>query len=209
MATRSPSQPILVSYITLRRIVGALGMFLPFGLVGWGWRICGCQEIRPSISDYYSGRTGDLFVGALFTIAWFLFAYRGPERQDDIAGDFAWLFALGVAFIPHDDPAPWSTVHLISAGALFLTLAYFSLVLFTKTGGSLAAMTAQKVTRNRVYRLCALVMVACIGVIGAYKLKGWTWAVGPLPAVFTFETLALWAFGISWFVKGETLWKDA
>jgi len=26
--------------------------------------------------------------------------------------------------------------------------------------------------------------------------------------VFWLESLALWAFGISWFVKGETLWKD-
>jgi hypothetical protein len=27
--------------------------------------------------------------------------------------------------------------------------------------------------------------------------------------VFWLEALALWAFGFSWFVKGETLWKDA
>jgi hypothetical protein len=26
--------------------------------------------------------------------------------------------------------------------------------------------------------------------------------------VFWLEAFALWAFGVSWFVKGETLWKD-
>lgn len=208
MSPNSPGDQAMVSYLTLRRIVGALGMLLPFGLVGWGWRICGCHEIRPSISDYYSGRTGDLFVGALFTIAWFLFAYRGAERQDDIAGDFAWLFALGVALIPHDDPAPWSMVHFISAGALFLTLAYFSLVLFTKTGGTIAQMTPEKVKRNRVYKVCGVVMLACVATIGAVKLGYFTFTAGPIPPVFLLETLALEAFGISWMVKGETVWRD-
>jgi hypothetical protein len=27
--------------------------------------------------------------------------------------------------------------------------------------------------------------------------------------VFWLESSALWAFGFSWFVKGETLWQDA
>jgi hypothetical protein len=26
--------------------------------------------------------------------------------------------------------------------------------------------------------------------------------------VFWLETIALWSFGFSWFVKGDTLWRD-
>jgi hypothetical protein len=34
-------------------------------------------------------------------------------------------------------------------------------------------------------------------------------AIAAIKPVFWLESLALWAFGISWFVKGETLWRDA
>ncbi len=30
-----------------------------------------------------------------------------------------------------------------------------------------------------------------------------------LRPVLWLESLALWAFGIAWFVKGRTLWKDS
>ena len=33
-------------------------------------------------------------------------------------------------------------------------------------------------------------------------------AVARLKPIFWLETLALWAFGVSWFIKGQTLWKD-
>ncbi len=208
MTSTSRNSDVLVSYLTLRKVVGALGMALPPGVMVWDWFLCDCRTIRPSISDYYSGRTGVFFVGALFTIAWFLFAYRGPDRKDDIAGDLAWLFALGVALFPHDAPPPQSAIHFISAAALFLVLAYFSLALFTKTGGTIAQMTPQKVKRNRVYKVCGVVMLACVGTIGAVKLGYFTFTAGPIPPVFLLETLALEAFGISWMVKGETLWRD-
>ena len=208
MGTNSGSSDVIVSYLTLRKVVGAIGMIMPIGVMVWGWYLCHCWEIRPSISDYYVTRTGVLFVGALFTIAWFLFAYRGPARQDDVAGDLAWLFALGVAFFPHDAPPPQSALHFTSAAALFLVLSYFSLALFTKTGGTIAQMTPQKVKRNRVYKLCGVVMLACIATIGAVKLGYFTFTLGPIPPVFLLETVALEAFGISWMVKGETLWKD-
>ena len=209
MAPSSGNPDVIVSYLTLRKVVGAIGMIMPIGVMVWGWALCGCREIRPSISDYYVTRTGVLFVGALFTIAWFLFATRGPDRQDDIAGDLAWLFALGVAFFPHDAPPPQSALHFTSAAALFLVLSYFSLALFTKTGGTKTQMTPEKVKRNRVYRLCGLVMLACVGTIGAVKLGYFTFTLGPIPPIFFLETVALEAFGISWLVKGETLWKDA
>jgi hypothetical protein len=61
------------------------------------------SEIRlgPSISDYYVLRTRDAFVVVLFTIGLFLFTYRGYDERDDIAGNLARLFALGVASFPN------------------------------------------------------------------------------------------------------------
>jgi hypothetical protein len=51
-------------------------------------------------------------------------------------------------------------------------------------------------------------MVACIVLIAVYS---WFLSGTPLSSlrpVFWLETFALWAFGTSWFIKGETLLKD-
>ncbi len=196
---------IPVSYLTLRRTVGVLGVALPVLVALWGFDLCHCVRLQPSISDYYALRTRDLFVGTLFTIAWFLFAYRGYDRRDDVAGDLACLFALGVALSPNSGTPVERTVHFGSALCLFLVLAYFALFLFTKTGG---APTPQKRIRNRVYRACGATMLVCIAAIGVYFAFLQDTAVSGLDPVFWLESLALWAFGVSWFVKGETLWKD-
>ena len=163
------------------------------------------HRLLDSISDYHGFRTRDVFVGVLFTIAWFLFTYRGYDRRDNIAGNLACVFAVGVALFPDNGTGIDPTVHYLAAASLFLVLAYFSLFLFTKTGGN---PTPRKLIRNRVYRVCGVVMLACIVLMGLYKSAGSPVALSPVRPVFWLEAFALWALGFSWFVKGETLWKD-
>ncbi len=205
MAKVDPEERLFVSYLTLRRVVGVLGVALPVILALWGFALCQCTEIRPSISDYYALRTGDAFVGILFVLAWFLFAYRGYERKDDIAGDLACLFALGTALFSNSGAEWEKVVHFASAVALFLVLSYFSLFLFTKSGDH---KTPRKRIRNRIYRTCGVIMLVCIALIGLYYLWFEDTPLSALKPVFWLESFALWAFGISWFVKGETLWRD-
>lgn len=201
------TKSLFVSHRTLRLVVGVLGMALPMVVVVWGFGLCGCLEIQESISHYYDLRTRDAFVGILFVIAWFMFAYRGYEddANDDFAGNLVCIFALGVALFPITG-ADWEQiVHVASAVGLFSTLSYFCLVLFRKSGPT---KTRQKEKRNRVYVTCGLTILACIVLIG---LAFWLLDADTLTAtklVFVLETVALLAFGISWFVKGETLWKD-
>ena len=195
----------LTSYRTLRRVVGLLGVALPVVLALWGFYLQQRFQVLPSISDYYALRTRDALVGVLFTIAWFLFTYHGYDRQDNIAGNLACVFALGVALFPNAGPYAWPMIHFVSAAALFLVLAYFSLFLFTKTGGT---PTAQKLTRNRIYRGCGITIVSCIVLLGALHAAGADTPVRRFAPVFLLEAVALWAFGFSWFVKGETLFKD-
>ena len=203
--TRSDGD-VLVSYLTLRRVVGTLGVALPIVIALWGFAICRCIGFQPSISDYYALRTRDAFVGILFTIGWFLFTYRGYDRRDDIAGNLACVFALGVALFPNRGTPIESGIHFGSALLLFLVLGYFSLALFTKSGGN---PTPQKLIRNRVYRTCGWVMIACIASIGFCYWKLSTATLLSIKPVFWLESLALWAFGFSWFVKGEAILKDA
>jgi hypothetical protein len=195
----------LVSYKTLRRVVGVLGVALPIVVAVWGFALCSCVRFQPSISDYYALRTRDAFVGILFTIAWFLFTYRGYALIDDVAGNLACVFALAVALFPNTGTATERTVHFAAALALFLVLAFYSLFLFTKSEG---APTNRKRMRNTVYRACGVAILLCIAGIGlSYTVLSPAVFVALHP-VFWLETLALWAFGLSWFVKGETILKD-
>ena len=193
------------SFRTLRRIVGFLGIALPVVLAFWGFVVCGDHRVQPSISDYYYCRTRDALVGILFTIGWFLYAYPGYERRDNLAGNFAGVCALGVALSPDQGPGFEPAIHFTSATLLFLTLAYFSLALFTKSDG---APTPEKIKRNRVYKTCGVLMLLCIATLAALHVFPKDPAIMALRPVFWLESLALWAFGISWGVKGETVWRD-
>jgi hypothetical protein len=117
----------------LRRIIGFLGMALPVVLAVWGFFILRGWYIEGSLSDYYSLRTRDAFVGILFVIGWLLFTYKGKENLDGIAGKFAWIFALGVALFPNSGCGWERIVHFTSAVCLFVVLASISLFLFTKS----------------------------------------------------------------------------
>jgi hypothetical protein len=56
-----------------------------------------------------------------------------------------------------------------------------------------------------VYIVCGVAMLAFIAFIGVYYLFGTgTWLARREP-VFWLESLTLWAFGISWGVKGEAI----
>ena len=208
MSDNDHTPRVHVSYLTLRRVVGALGVSLPVLLAVGCFVLGSCTELQGSISDYYGTEMRDVFVGVLFVIGWFLFSYRGYERKDDLAGDLACLFALGVALFPTtSDNELIRTVHFVSATSMFLVLAYFSLFLFTKSkqGGT---PTPEKQIRNKIYVACGVIMVACIALIALYHALLQDTGVAGIKPVFWLEAVALWAFGASWFIKGETLWKD-
>jgi len=197
---------LAVSYLTLRKVIGLMGVLFPFILAIGCVLLSPLTGIQESISAYYGTIMRNVFVGVLFTIGWFLFAYKGYEDQDDMAGDLACLFALGVALFPITNPHQWVQVmHLIFAASLFITLAYFSMVLFTKSDGK---MTTRKKTRNKIYKSCGWIMLACIALILVYKLFLQHTVIAALQPTFWLETFALWAFGVSWMTKGKLLWAD-
>jgi hypothetical protein len=200
------AERVLVSHLTLRRLVGVLGIGLPVVLALCGFVVCRCHDLQPSISDYYGLRTRDVLVGFLFAIAWMLFAYRGYDWRDDVAGNVAGVFALGVAIFPNSGTDWEIGLHFGSALGLFLVLAIFCLFLFTQSKG---VRTPQKTIRNRIYTACGVVILVSIGLIGLYHWRLEDTPIAALKPVFWLESLALWVFGLSWFVKGETLFRDA
>jgi hypothetical protein len=161
----------------------------------------------------------NVFVGSLCAVALFLWAYKGYKKDendhkymipDNHAGNLAALFALGVAFFPanvgSDEltsciPVAYSHkvtgyFHLFWALSFFLMLAYFSIVLFTK---------GKDRSENRLYRICGFTILGCIAVIilYIYLFKRIFPGLQHIKPIFWLETIALWAFGISWLKKGK------
>lgn len=194
---------IVVSYLRLRRAVGALGIAMPIVLVAWGG--LSRHLWLDSISAYYALRTRDVLVGCLFTIGCFLFTYRGHDHHDDIAAHAAGACAILVALLPSTHPGVQHVLHFVFAAALFLLLAYISYFRFTRQGDE---PTEAKLTRNTVYRWCAVAMVLCVVLIPVVDLTRLAGRLAAIRPAFLLETAALWAFGFSWVVKGGTFWRD-
>ncbi len=211
--TRDPSS-LVIGYLTLRKAIGLLGTSLPF-VLSLGAFLLFNTGIQASMSSYYHTGRRDVFVGTLCAIGIFMLSYRGYERQDDVADDLACVFAVGVALFPttlREDLTTLDTIgalHLVFAALLFLTLAYFSLFLFTKTDPT-KTPTRRKRQRNQVYRTCGYTLVASIALILLLtflplEIKQ---ALSPYHPVYWLESLAVVGFGISWLTKGEAMLGD-
>ena len=206
---------LVFSYLALRKAIGFLGIGLPF-VLSLGALVLFQKGIQFSISAYYHTGMRDVFVGTLCVIGFFLLSYKGHQRSDDIAGDLGCVFAVGAALFPTSPggAAGGGTrlpgyVHLAFAALLFLTLIYFSLFLFTKTDPK-KSPTRRKRQRNKVYKACGYTMGLCILLIAIYLFLPRTMAslFEPYKPVYWLEALAVLAFGISWFTKGEAILKD-
>ncbi len=226
---RREANELIISYMTLRKVVGWIGVLLPVVLLA-GELAVFSGPIPASISDYYYTHMRNVLEGSLCALGVFLLAYAGYDEWDRWITNAAGLFALGVAFFPTSPPAGALTagqrvvgaIHMASAALTFIALAVMALR-FAKTAGpperpaGLAGRlrlglgfgapgprTARKKARNVVYRACAIAILACLALAGAAALlpvPAWR----HLPLVYAFESLAIFAFGVSWFVKGGTL----
>ncbi|HRX92798.1 MAG TPA: hypothetical protein P5158_01715, partial [Chitinophagaceae bacterium] len=75
----------IISYYTLRILIGAIGILLPLLVVIGKWVSNKTPALEYSISDYYdNGAAGDILVGVLFVLGFFLLTYKGPEKIDNI-----------------------------------------------------------------------------------------------------------------------------
>ncbi|MDA3898942.1 MAG: DUF998 domain-containing protein [Spirochaetes bacterium] len=211
------NESYILSYLAIRRLIGVLGMSLPVVVVTGG--LFQQTDIMKSISAYYHTAMRDYFVGLVCAIAVFLVCYKGYLLLDNIVAGCAGLFALCVAFFPVQGtlsknvrvgifclPAGDSeVVHVVCAALFFLTLACISLFLFTKDDGS---PTSHKIKRNLIYRLSGIMIITSVLFIALFILFFPDVLIAGCPPVLFFEAFALMAFGISWLVKGETLFQD-
>ena len=199
----------IISYYALRILIGATGILLPLLLIIGNVIANNTFQIEFSVSDYYDNNTaGDILVGVLFVLGFFLMTYKGYEKIDSRIANLGCVFALGVALFPTTSSNHIVHImHFVFAVLLFTVFIVFSIYLFRKTDPK-AVRTKQKDKRNRVYLACGIIMILCIAGIAVSMI--WLEKVSATyHLVFWFESAALIAFGSSWVVKAEFLFiKD-
>lgn len=225
MLPRSTStNPVVLSYYTMRRMVGLIAIVLPFGLAA-GSILAGLigpghhlphPLLQRTISDYYYSSMRDYYVGSLCAIAGFLACSRGYDLHDEIAGYVAGASALGVALCPSFNPRgsyyteqdlAFGFVHTGFAGLMFLVLAYICIFRFRKSAPG-KPVTPRKRKRNRLYATSGFVMVCCMIALVGLTVRSLVEGRHPSPFLFWFESLALCAFGVAWLTKGEGILRD-
>lgn len=90
---------------------------------------------------------------------------------------------------------------------LFGLLAIFCLFLFTRVDRR-RRVTGRKQVRNRIYRACGIV-IATAGVVALASNLLSDAAYDRYKPLLTCEALAVFAFGVAWLIKGETIFKDS
>lgn len=220
---------LVISYLTLRNLIGFGGMLLPLVLALWPTRPGPDYGFEPSISDYFFTDRGDVLVVLLSVLAVFLLTYAGYTWLERGLTILAAICALGIAFVPtlaecKDCVLSVHTayggifhnhllaLHLFFAGIFLLCLATISLKYFRMKDDaplrSPEGKKTQKARRNTVYTICGWTMICCVSALGVYFLIKKKVDFGHFPVIYTFETIAVEAFGFAWLTKGETLWPD-
>ena len=217
---------LVFSYLTLRTLIGICGILLPVILFFLTKKGNGDRSIEPSISDYYYTSNGDVLVLLLSVLGVFLFTYNGYTLKEKMLTNLAAICALGIAFTPTSTSSAssksihfaiesgpeWFGIpkHFIFAFLFFACVAIMSLHYFPlsdKENKRTKRKMTQKDKRNITYKICGWVILGCLGTLGLYFIIEPEFAKD-FPVVFVFESIAIWAFGISWLTKGETLWPD-
>ena len=209
---------LVISYHRVRTALGLMGMCLPVALLVGGLMDLGV--IEPSISDFYHTTYRDIYVGTLTAIGVFLLAYRGHRKSgaewiaDDMLATLAGAAAIALALFPNESPSAEVVtvtqsvlglggaplVHYAAGIVFCLCLAAMNFFKFARTC---------RMGRRRIYLACGWIILGCmVGLFLASFARvtnagGWGDWVSRWRVIFVLEALGIWAFGLSWLVKGR------
>lgn len=223
-----PAALYVRSYLMIRTVVGFIGIFLPIAfIIGEAFYLRGDVHVRGSISAYYHSAMRDLFVAGLCVIGFLLMTYMSAQMRtwDFWLSMVAGIAVVGVAFFPTKrsgltedavlcgaEPAPagcapvqqalgetpTAVVHFVCAAVFILSLAVIAF---------LFAYREKKYENDRrmalVQKICGWAIIAAIvWVVIGFFANLTIWELTPL---YVGEVISVWAFGISWLLKGKDL----
>ena len=192
------------SYLSQRRVIGWLGIFLPVLCVasevfiedkpdGWWYSISATYHFSPVLTMMMS------------CTALFLMTYKGYDTGDRIINCISGILALCVVLFPCNTefldqetkiglfqllPTRSHIVHCVSAAFLFVSFAVNILVQFTKGNHR---------KQNIIYKTCGWLMVVCMVLYVLTEVM----KIFPGYSTIFFEGVLLLLFGTAWLVKGK------
>jgi hypothetical protein len=187
-------------YRALRLLIGLIALTLPFfvSLIS--------SSPLASISASYYTEARDAFVGALFVVSAFLWAYNGHSLNEAMASKIASLAAISIAIFPTAcdvcETDLISSIHYGAAATLFAILAYFCFKPFRQ---NTKGKEGKKGRRSKIYYVCGWIMVGCILFMLATQITLPAETIKALSVTYWAELIALVAFGIAWIVAGKIL----
>jgi hypothetical protein len=199
------------------------GITLPNSMSAYYWatpaHLCPCGE-NPDHSCITKGSEVDLsmtasmkekslvpgtmrnwFVGLLFAIGTLLYVNQGHSRKEDVALNFAGLFALGIALVP----MPWDcyhhsfSLHGFCAVSFFLCIAFVSAVCSQDTLALIKNSKARAWYR-KIYVGLSVAMIA--SPVAAYVFN---FITSQNSYVFWAELFGIYAFAAYWCVKTKEM----
>jgi hypothetical protein len=192
------------------------------------------SHVPYSLSGYYYTHMRGIFTGTFWALGIVLVTYKGYDIWDQLITTVAGLAAIGIATFPTQPPAAFlaaqrglcgplvpivynssSNQTLVGYGhqisLILLLAALFAMALQFRRKGSPAEQAAKssadqrrKRINNRIYLVSAIGIL--IGGAGAVAQNFMSAAMkAETPWLFWFEIVAIFAFGLAWFVKGASL----
>jgi hypothetical protein len=230
VAPPGPSAPVpdmrgfVMSYLLTRFAVGVIGILLPAGLLLGEWAfVDGPVKLRGSVSSYYHSPMRDEFVGCLCVIGVLLIMHMAGNRNAEFkVSALAGLAVVGLAMFPTNRPdlpkgaprcgsaspappdcAPFENklgethcayVHYACTGVFFVGLLFLAWY-FGHGEGQIGNSRAKW-----LHYACAGVILGMLGLIVVGHFA--TFRIGPFDPLYVAELLTIFAFGLSWIVKG-------
>lgn len=217
-----PIDRTVISYLTLRRFIGFLGIILPIVLL-LGSKF-NSENLLPSISHYFHSCMKIAFVGIIFSIAVFLWCHNGDDHAESLLTKAASLCAIlvvicptkndlsilneGTAYYLSDfkkfvqptvkEPEFVGYFHFICAAFFFTILI---ILILWKFKNHEKKSSNPSIGRLWFYNISGWGMVLCIAIIFISHIFGFAYSI--FPVTFLCETIALILFGLAWLVKGE------
>jgi hypothetical protein len=207
----------------MRTLIGLIGVLLPFVVVlGDYFLLNGPDLAKGSLSAYYYSGMRDWFVGSLCATAVFLITYKVFEHHtENTLSTVAGFAALGIALFSTSRPSggntpltpvqdrlgEWATglVHFISAFIFIALLGVISLffgIREDERGQQREGYKAKKSPTfwRRFHWSCALAIFGSLILMIVTSIGGWVDR-----HLLYGETAAVFAFALSWLMKGLEL----
>lgn len=207
------------TFMRIRKAIGILGVLLPIFLCVLSAIPFFETQLQSSISHYYYTNLRELFTGVLCAVGLFLIRYKGhinPNfwKNDSRLTNIAGAMAFGVALVPTHpiDCAnkiysllplcyEWlGWIHYGFAATFFLILSIISINVFTIGQENNPEIPLSAFNENNIYKTCGYLMIFFLVMVPVSEF----FHLFP-NSTLILEALMLFAFGVSWLIKGRAL----